>query len=154
MTNPNKQKGTRAETKVRRFIEERCALPIRVSRRALSGSNDEGDLLIECLSGDKVMWSFVVEVKAGKQTANPNRTQLTEWMRQAVVEAENSKQESPDEIFDPVLVVVRYNRKLKDAEVYMPMNFFRRPANIRHLYLDEFAEYLKRMGIYAKKGAE
>ena len=125
MANPSKQKGTRAETAVVRFMQEHGW---EAERKALTGSEDHGD--IKC-RGPHTGW-YTVEVKAGKQTANPNRSQLEEWLRQSRVEADNSG----DSI--AVLCVVRYRRKIKDADVYLQYcdgdGFFTRA----HMYLDEF----------------
>lgn len=122
MANPNKAKGTRAETAVVRFLNEYDG--VHAQRRALSGSNDCGDVEVTTARGLHV----VLEVKTGKQTANPSRTQLEEWLRQARVESENSG-------LPCYLVVVRYRRKLCDADVYTDITR-------QHLYLDEFARFI------------
>lgn len=134
--NKSKAKGTKAETKVLRFIRERSTFP--VSRRALSGSNDQGDLLIQISQKTFV----VVEVKTGKMTSNPNRNQLTEWMRQADIEAENSRKANLENTYLPALVVVRYNRKIQDADVYTPQHGSNNLSEPVHLWLDEFVERL------------
>lgn len=121
MSSKSKAKGTRAETAVVKFLE---GYGIEAARRALSGSVDHGDILVNAAI------DMVIEVKAGKQTANPNRGQLEEWLRQAEVEASASN-------VPGILVVVRYNRKLCDADVY-----FRWRGMIVHLYLDEYAEFV------------
>lgn len=124
--NKSKQKGTRAETAVRKYME---ACGLEVTRRPLTGSRDEGDLLVNLDRGFKT----TIEVKAGKQTANPSRSQLEEWIRQSVEEGKNSGMPA-------ILIVVRYNRKLKDADCYMP--WYGKRA---HLYLDELCQHLKEM---------
>ena len=123
-----KAKGTRAETNVVRYLE---SFGIKARRKALAGSNDQGD--IEMYDAPRLFEPVTIEVKAGKQTANPNRTQLEEWLRQSWKEAENS--ESPI----GVLVVVRYQRKLKDADVWVQGYDADGCFSIRHLWLDEFA---------------
>lgn len=123
MANPNKAKGTRAETSVVNFLNEEDG--VHAQRRALSGSNDCGDVEVVVDNG----LHFALEVKTGKQTANPSRTQLEEWLRQAKVESENSG-------LPCHLVVVRYRRKLCDADVYsvgIPR---------QHWYLDEFRQFI------------
>lgn len=107
MANPSKVKGTRAETRVVRYLEDHGFV---ARRQALAGSNDPGD--IEAYAPDSTD-KIIIEVKAGMQTQAPNRTQIEEWCRQAKVEAENSKGE-------PVLIVVRYHRDINDADVYIP----------------------------------
>ena len=119
MGNPSKAKGTRAESKVVKFLE---SYGIKAKRKALTGSKDEGDVCLTDLN-------ITLEIKAGKQTANPNRTQLEMWLDQANVESRNSQTVC-------YLCVVRYNRQIKDADVYIRDKGFR-----KHMYLDEFAEY-------------
>ena len=119
MANKSKQKGTRAETKVVRFLESQ-GLPAK--RKALSGSQDQGDIE---LVGRRIS----IEVKAGKQTASPNRSALEEWLRQSKVEGDNSNTLC-------VLCVLRYNRRIEDADVYI-----QHENGIKeHLFLDEFCE--------------
>lgn len=126
MANPSKSKGTRAETKVVRFLEE---MGWRAKRQPLSGSKDKGDIIAQ--SPDGKQW--VIEVKAGRQCASPNRTQLTEWMRQAETEAGNMWPGMSYTENMWILVVVRYNRSIDDADVYI------RNGNrkIEHCWLDE-----------------
>ena len=120
----SKAKGTRAETAVVRYLVDHG---VSAERRALTGSNDCGDIKVESSSYPS---GLVLEVKAGKQTANPNRAQLKEWLRQTLVEGSNSA-------CDSALVVVRYNRKLVDADVYYVYD-----ERVVHCYLDEFVEEL------------
>lgn len=128
MANKNKAKGTRAETKVVKFLE---SYGFKARRKALTGSKDEGD--VELFDAPRLYRPITIEVKAGKQTANPNRTQLEEWLRQAREEAANSGQTC-------VLCVVRYNRKLKDADVYFQYEDDNGYPVRAHEYLDEFCE--------------
>lgn len=123
MANPSKKKGTRYESAVVKFM---TAAGLDVARKALSGNKDVGDLEVR---GLKI--PIIIEVKGGKQTANPNRFQLTDWFRQTAVEADNAKATG-------MLVVVRYNRKVKDADVY-----FKHHGAIAHMWLDELCEMLK-----------
>ena len=122
MSNPSKQKGTRAETKVVRYLES-CGFVAR--RQALAGSNDPGD--IEAYAPDS-MDKIIIEVKAGKQTTAPSRTQIEEWCRQTMVETENSGAKHG------VLIILRYHRDIKDADVYIPLNEQER----LHMYLDNW----------------
>jgi Holliday junction resolvase len=121
MSNPSKQKGTRAETKVVRYLQS-CGFTAR--RQALAGSDDQGDIEAIAPSGDK----FIIEVKAGKQTAAPNRSQIESWCEQAMTEANNAGGK-------PALVIVRYNRSLWDADVYMPRCYHER----EHMFLSDWA---------------
>lgn len=106
MANRSKQIGTKAETKVKRYFQ---AHGLECERRALAGSDDEGDLRLVLRDGSEV----TVEVKAGKQTANYNRSKLREWMRQTTAESLNRG-------CPGILVIVRYRRDFDDAEVWIP----------------------------------
>lgn len=130
MANPSKQKGTKGETSVVKYLK---SFGIQAERKALSGSNDQGDIkVIE--GGTSEEW--ILEVKAGKQTYNPSRAQLEEWFRQTVVEAENAG------VDWAALVVVRYRRSIKDADVYiLRREGFDTPPI--HRWLDEFILWLK-----------
>lgn len=131
MANRNKAKGTKAETAVVKFLKQHG---VSAERKVLKGNKDEGDVRAVI---DGVEYLF--EIKAGKQTANPNRTQLTEWIRQSTVEAANAG-------IDPCnafLIVVRFNRQLKDADVYRAYWDYSSGQEIvgwMHMYLDRFAD--------------
>ena len=131
MANPSKAKGTRAETAVVRFL---AAHGWEAKRKALSGSKDCGDIAI--LAPNSKVWQ-TAEVKAGKQTANPSRSQIDEWLRQSRIEAKNSGEKAS------ALIIVRYKRKLKDADVYLQYydsdGYFTRA----HMFLDEFTDGYK-----------
>ena len=122
MANPSKKKGTRYESAVVKFM---TAAGLDVARKPLSGNKDCGDLEVRGLRKD-----IIIEVKGGKQTSNPNRAQITEWLRQTAVEAGNAKAIG-------ILVIVRYNRKIKDADVYIKW----RGAFV-HMWLDELCDWL------------
>jgi Holliday junction resolvase len=129
MANPSKAKGTRAETKVARYLSDH-GLP--TERRALAGSADQGDLRMTLVSGAEV----TIEVKTGKQTASYNRSMLEEWKRQTLEESRNSK------CSHSMLVIVRYRRSFCDAEVWTP-NFQWEYSNMpgwTMRYIDEFVE--------------
>lgn len=121
MSNPSKQKGTKAETNVVRYLN---AHGVTAKRKALTGNQDQGDIDAKTVYGD-----MVLEVKAGQQTANPSRSQLTEWLRQARVEGDNAKA-------DAALVIVRYRRQIKDAEVW----FETMDGGKVMMYLDEWVK--------------
>ena len=103
MANKNKAKGTRAESRVVKYLESHG---IKARRKALSGSKDEGDVELPELN-------CCLEVKTGKMTANYSRSQLEEWFEQTSIEEKNSGQPC-------YLVIVRYRRKIEDAEVWYP----------------------------------
>jgi len=115
MSNKSKAKGTRAESAIVRYLNEHG---IKAERRALHGSADIGDILV----GD----DLIIEVKAGQQTAAPSRTQMIEWLNQTIVEGENCGLPS-------VLCVVRYRRKLEDAEIWIPEG-----GELKFMYLDRW----------------
>lgn len=125
MSNKSKAKGTRGETRVVKFLTARG---IAAKRRALSGSADQGD--IEVTSKGK---TITLEVKTGKMTSNPSRSQIAEWLRQTKVETENARCDAG------YLVIVRYGRHIKDAEVYR-LGYGEWQEMI---YLDQFAELLR-----------
>lgn len=127
MANPSKQIGTRAETNVARFLTQRG---LRTTRRALAGSDDEGDLRMLLPSGEEV----TLEVKAGKQTQDLTRARLGEWKRQTLQEGENSG-------CKPGLVIVRYRHRLSDAEVWLPNSQWGgRLRGWTMQYIDDFAD--------------
>lgn len=122
--------GTRAETKVKRYFNDHG---IQCERKALAGSADEGDLRLFIPDGPEV----TVEVKAGKQTANYNRTQLDEWKMQTLVESFNSN-------CPAVLILVRYRRSFEDSEVWIP-NIPESDEKIKAwsmTYIDEFVKVI------------
>lgn len=131
MANPSKQKGTRAETNVARYL---TAHGLRTARRPLAGSADQGDLHTTMPNGMEV----TVEVKAGKQTQHYTRSQLEEWKRQTIVEHGNSGSNMC------MLVIVRYRRNMESAEVWLPnfQWFGETMPGWTMLYLDEFSDML------------
>lgn len=127
MANPSKQKGTRAETRVARYLTDHG---LRTERKALAGSADEGDLRMYMYDGAE---EVTLEVKAGKQTANYRRSQLEEWKRQTLEESKNSGCMA-------ALVIVRYRRALTDAEVWTPNAQWESSGlGWTMTYLDDFA---------------
>lgn len=130
MANPSKEKGTKAETKIVRYLNER---DWDAHRQTLSGNKDQGDILATPLFDAQYM-NYVIEVKCGKQCENPNRTQLVEWMRQAEIEAEHVYKDIDDHaLFRWLLVIVRYRRDINDADVYRRNT----NGNIEHCWLDQ-----------------
>lgn len=121
MSNPSKQKGTTAETKVVKFLK---AHGILAERKALAGDKDKGDIRAVFPDSTEV----TIEVKAGMQTASPSRSLMGSWLSQAIREGRNSGMPAC------ALVVVRYRHRLCDAEVWIPTEHGR-----TMMYLDEFA---------------
>lgn len=122
MANRSKAKGTRAETRLCKYLADHG---IQATRQPLSGSLDRGDVKVMTTHGP-----VVVEVKAGAQTTNPSRAQLTEWLRQTEAEGHNTG-------LDAYLCVMRYNRRIQDAEIYLVTS-----AGRCVQYLDEWVESL------------
>lgn len=128
--------GTRGESKVVSFGE---SYGYGLRRKALTGNKDEGD--VEFFRAPRLYKPITIEVKAGKQTANPNRGQLMEWLRQAEVESENSGQLC-------VLCIVRFQRSIQNADVFLPFEVLpfgdehddRDIKRREHMFLDEFFE--------------
>lgn len=121
MSNPSKGIGTRAETKVSRYLNGRGLM---TERKALAGSADKGDLRMTLHDGTEV----TLEVKAGKQTDGYPRSVLEVWQEQTLAEGLNSNTDS-------VLVIVRYRRPLRSAEVW----FMSEEDVWAMMYLDDFA---------------
>ena len=111
--------GTRHETNAVRFME---GYGIKANRKALTGAKDEGDIDVCCSLGN-----VIFEVKSGKQTSNPNRSLLEEWMRQ-------TKEESQNAGCPGFLLVIRYNRSIKDADVW----WMGEPLSMHHMYFDDW----------------
>ncbi len=114
--------GTRAETKVKRYFESHG---LRCERKALAGSNDEGDLRLILPMGTEV----TIEVKAGKQTQNYSRKRVATWRDQTMTEAENSG-------CPAMLVIVRYCRDFNDAEVWIPNQLWLDMQSFNSRYAD------------------
>lgn len=132
MTNPSKKKGTRAEVELLKVLEK---IPGVIARRQpLNGKKDLGDLVV---IKDNI--HFVIEVKAGKQTAAPGRIQFKDWCKQSIAEKINySRTLKPDEpnLVVPVLIIRQYRARLQDCPVFItnnPMNFF---------FFDQFIEVI------------
>ena len=106
MSNPSKAKGTRAETKVARYLSNH-GFP--TERKALAGSADKGDLRMKLSDGREV----TLEVKAGEQTNNPSRSLMTKWKEQTLIEGANAYTKA-------VLVIVKARRRFIDSEVWIP----------------------------------
>lgn len=130
MANKNKAKGTAAETRVVKFLKE---YGIDANRKALTGNKDCGDIDVN-LGIDSV---YMLEVKSGKQTANPNRTQLDEWMNQTKVERLNTLEKYEHRIVLCALVIARHGRSVKDYDVWIPAI-----NGMLHYYLDDFCDYI------------
>lgn len=126
MSSPSKEKGTKAETRVVKYLAQ---FGIIAKRKALSGSMDQGDIEVE-----ESRWfssNLIIEVKSGKQTINPTRKQIEEWMRQTRVEAINANS-------DGILVIARHGKNPADYDVWCKMeedNSF-----MCHWYLDEWCK--------------
>lgn len=128
MANKNKAKGTRAETRVVNYLNDHG---LKASRKVLKGNKDEGDVDVVLSNGVHI----TIEVKAGKQTANPSRAQLNEWINQCKVEGSNSNTVC-------YLVIVRYQRRIEDAEVYLTSSNYMH-EEYRMTHLDTFIRMLE-----------
>ena len=106
MSNPSKDLGTRGETRVKRDLAKHG---FKVWRRSLAGSKDEGDLGMIMPDGTEV----TLEVKAGKQTIGYCRALVEKWKKQTLDEAQHSG-------CPAVLIILRYKKQLRNAEVWMP----------------------------------
>lgn len=126
MANPSKEKGTKAETKVARYLTDR-GLP--TERRALAGANDMGDLRMLLPSGEEV----TLEVKAGKQTQSFPRSRMDKWKRETLQESRNSKCRC-------ALVIVKYRRAFADTEVWLPNSQWGGVNGWTMIHIDMFAD--------------
>ena len=126
MANPSKDKGTKAETRVARYL---TAHGLRTRRRPLAGSADKGDLLMLLPSGEEV----TLEVKTGKQTQNFPRSRMDRWKRETLQEGRNAKCRC-------ALVVVRYRRAFDDAEVWLPNSQWGGVNGWTMVHIDTFAD--------------
>lgn len=106
MANPSKTIGTRGETRVKNDLINHG---FKAYRKALAGSDDEGDLAMLLPDGTEV----TLEIKAGKQTIDYCRSKVEEWKSQTLDEAANSG-------CPAVLIILRYRKELRNAEVWMP----------------------------------
>lgn len=82
MANPSKDRGTRYETAVVRYMREMTG-DDRIERRALHGSKDMGDIYGIAAHG----WEGIAECKAHKEVTP---ALVTEWREQTVAERENA----------------------------------------------------------------
>lgn len=106
MANPSKAKGTRAETKVARYLSDHGLM---TERKALAGSKDRGDLRMLRPDGTEV----TLEVKAGRQTERLTRSMMMRWKAQTLAESKASGTKG-------ALVILRYHRSFIDSEVWLP----------------------------------
>lgn len=129
MSNPSKEKGTKGETAVVRYLSNNHG--IQAQRRPLTGSKDCGDIemLRPVLKGQRGTLSdtahCILEVKSGKQTHRYNRSQKNIWLEQTRKEGVN--------IGLPAYLVINvYGKRIEDSEVWSSdgRSFW---------YLDEFA---------------
>lgn len=130
MANPSKAIGTRAETVIKNYFN---SYGLRCERKALAGSDDEGDLRLYLKIGS-VETEVTVEVKAGKQTQNYPRSRIEEWKRQTLAESRNSN-------CIAMLVIVRYRRRISDVEVWIPNIQWWAHSGWTMMYLNQFIEW-------------
>lgn len=123
MANPSKAKGTAAETRIVKYLK---SFGIKAERKALSGSNDKGDIQVYASGWEKYL---IMEVKAGKQTTNPTRKQLRTWMDQAIAEGKNAYSSS-------LLVIARFGKNPSDYDVWQSYS----DNSWRHWYLDDWCK--------------
>lgn len=122
MVNKSKKKGTEAETRIVKYL---ASHGIVAERKALTGSNDQGDIKVIAFG-----WGcdLIFEVKSGKQTINPTRVQLDEWMRQTITEGHNADSSA-------LLVIARYGKNPADYDVWQAHE-----NSWSHWYLDDWCK--------------
>lgn len=126
MANRSKQIGTNGETRVRRYLDDHGLTTV---RKAPAGSDDEGDLRMLLRDGTEV----AVEVKYGKQTKDPSRSLMEEWRRQTINEGVHAGTMS-------ILIVPRYRKELRNAEVWVPNETWFGHEGWTMMYLSDFVE--------------
>ena len=131
MANPSKAIGTRAETKVARYL---TGHGFHTERKALAGSSDKGDLRMVREDGSEV----TVEVKAGRQTDGYPRGLLRIWQGQTDEESANSG-------WPAILVIMRYRRRVSDAEVWMRVDVGHGSEWVM-TYLDDYVRIQEEIG--------
>jgi hypothetical protein len=120
MANPNKDKGTRTETAVARFLNRTLApLDISVTRAPLHGSKDEGDITGLEVNGTR----FAMGCKASKEL------RPVEWMRRGEDIKRNAHADAYSEVYKP--------RGVGEATIGHCIVMMR---------LDDFAEMLVKLG--------
>lgn len=134
MTNKSKNLGTSAETAVVRWLRQN-GFP-QAERRALHGNVDLGD--VTGIPG------VVIEIKAGKAAETASDKQIGLWVEETLVEQANAHADHG------VLVVKRKGKG--EAQVGSWWAIIRAPLGgegpwvTQRLYLDEYVEYLRRLG--------
>lgn len=107
MANPSKERGTRFETAVARYLRAELGDP-RIERRALHGARDMGDLHGIRAHG----WEGIAECKAHRRMA-PGLVEA--WREQALAERGNADA-------DFVLLVVKaWQRSVSQAECHVTL---------------------------------
>lgn len=115
-SNPSRDRGTKVETKVLRYLRDALGQP-GIDRQPLRGSRDQGDLSGLVAHG----FDVVVEVKAHK-TVTPSL--VSEWRRQTVAERERAGADAA------VLVVWRRNHGAADAVAHVTLRDLARVAPV------------------------
>lgn len=132
MSNPSKETGTKGESRVRKDLAKHG---FKVWRRALAGSEDKGDLGMLFPDGTEV----TLEVKAGKQTIDYCRSLVEKWKKQTLDEARHSG-------CPAVLIVLRYQKQLRNAHVWMPNSQWGGRADDKGWTLMYYDEFIEEMG--------
>lgn len=125
-----KQKGTAFETKVKNYFVEQG---FDADRIALSGSRDQGDVVVRLHDKD-----LVLECKNYKASAS--RGQLLNWIEQAVVESAAYGLAHVGVEVDWALVVNKHNKPFVDSEVH---TFSESNGTWVIQYLDEYVKGLR-----------
>lgn len=78
--------GTRAETAVRNYLLSQGYTELQARRNVLSGSEDQGDVWLECSKG-----LVVFEVKGGNMAKNASYEQCLKWLDEAERERKHAR---------------------------------------------------------------
>lgn len=122
--NTSKAKGTKAETRVVKYL---TTAGLRCNRVVMKGNRDEGDIHI---IGGHGCVSAILEVKAGKQTGSVARKLREDWLTETRTEAENAG------MVRGFLVIAKHGASVCDYHVWDQFGH-------RFWYLDQFVDHVR-----------
>ena len=146
MVNKSKAKGTAAETRIVNYLR---AAGINADRQPLKGNNDEGDIWFVNKRGSNR--KKILEVKAGKQTANYSRGTRADWLRQTYTERHNATR-TFGYMPDGYLVVAKHGANIADYEVWTALDA-ENTSSIFY-YLDDFVRAIGGKPVEFKGGKQ
>lgn len=110
----HKQRGSRFEVEVRDWFRNLKHIAERLAR---TGKNDEGDVFVNAKKN-----MYIIEAKA---PGAGNKIDLSGWLKEAEIEAENyAKHRGLRKIPSPVVVIKARGKSLDDAYVVVRLKGF------------------------------